>query len=128
MIEVIVHGKHNHRSIMDEGTSTCIMSMSCWKAIGSPNLSQSLTTLNDFDGRSYKPCGILNSLQVELGGETVSLEVEVINELLYYNLPLVHTWVYAMATIVLTYFRMIMFPHKGNIVVFGNLIGVKLLT
>jgi len=58
MIKVIVHGKNIHHSIVDEGVSTYIMSMSCWKAIGSPQLSQSPTTLKPFDGRSYKLCGI----------------------------------------------------------------------
>jgi hypothetical protein len=41
MIQVIVHGKNIHHSIVDEGASTCIMSLSCWKVIGSPQLSQS---------------------------------------------------------------------------------------
>lgn len=39
IIKVIVCGKNIHRSIMDEGASTCIMSMSFWKAIVSPQLS-----------------------------------------------------------------------------------------
>jgi len=66
MFEVIFYGNNIHLSIVDEGDLTCIMSLSCWKAIGSPQLSQSLITLNTFDGQTYKPCGILNSLQVEL--------------------------------------------------------------
>lgn len=65
---------------MDEGASTCIMSMSCWNVIGSPQLSQSPTTLKTFDGRTYKPCNILNTMQVELEGKIVSIEVEVIDE------------------------------------------------
>ena len=28
-----------HRTIVDEGASTCIMSMNCWKTLGSPPLS-----------------------------------------------------------------------------------------
>lgn len=67
------------------------MSTSYWKDIGSSQLSQSPTTLKDFDGRTYKPCGILNSLQVELGGKVVSQEFEVIDIPLDYNLLLCHT-------------------------------------
>ena len=112
MIQFTSHGKNIHHSIVDEGASTCIMSMSCWKAIGSPQLNQLTTTLKSFDGRTYKPYGILNSLQVELGGKTVSTEVEVIDGPLDYNILLGHTWVYVMAAIISTYYRMITFPHK----------------
>lgn len=62
MIEVIIHGKNIHRYIVDEGASTYIMSLFFWKVIGSPQLIQLTTTLKAFDGMTYKPCGILNSL------------------------------------------------------------------
>jgi hypothetical protein len=38
------------RTIVDEGASTCVMSLSCWKAIGSPKLTPSPTLLIAFDG------------------------------------------------------------------------------
>jgi hypothetical protein len=79
------------------------------------------TTLKAFDGRTYKPCGILNSLQVELGGKIVSIEVEVIDGPLDYNLLLGRTWVYAMVVVISTYFCMITFPHKGGIVAIDQL-------
>jgi len=69
----------------------------------------------------YKPCGILNSLQVELAGKNVSIEVEVINIPLDYNLLLGHTWVYAMVAVISNYFRMIVLPHKGRIVAIDQL-------
>jgi hypothetical protein len=31
------------QAIFDEGAATCVMSLACWKAIGSPNLLKSLT-------------------------------------------------------------------------------------
>ena len=58
-----------HRTIIDEGESTCIMSLNCWKSLGSSCLSKSSTTLKAFFGRTYKPCGIINNLHVELGGK-----------------------------------------------------------
>lgn len=100
---------------MDKGALSYIMSMSCWKAIGSPQLTQSPTTLKSFDRRTYNPYGILNSLQVELEGKIVSIEVEVIYEPLDYNLLLGHAWFYAMASFISTYFCMIAFPHKCRI-------------
>ena len=38
------------RTVLDEGASTSVLSLSCWKAIGSPELMKSLTTLKSFDG------------------------------------------------------------------------------
>jgi hypothetical protein len=41
------------RTVVDEGVSTCIISLACWKAIGQPILSPSPTLLTTFDGRSF---------------------------------------------------------------------------
>lgn len=92
------------------------MSMSCWRVIGSPQLCQSSTTLKSFDERTYKRCGILNSMQVGLRGKNVSIEVKFIEKPLDYNLLLGRTWVYDMAAFISTYFCMIIFPHKIGIV------------
>ena len=110
-----------HCTINDEGEYTSIMSLKCWKSLGSPQLSQSSMTLKNFDGRTYKPCGIINNLQVELGGKIVSIDVEVVDGPLDYNILLGRPWVYAMTAIVSTYFRMISFPHKGTIIVINQL-------
>ena len=110
-----------HRTIIDEGASTCIMSLNCWKSLGSLRLSQSSTTLKDFDGRTYKPYGIINNSHVELGGKTVNIDVKVVDEPLDYNILLGRPLVYAMTAIASTYFRMIAFPHKGTITVINQL-------
>ena len=36
------------RTVLDEGASTSVLSLSCWKAIGSPELVTSPTTLKPF--------------------------------------------------------------------------------
>jgi hypothetical protein len=41
------------RTVVDEGASTCVMSLACWKSIGQPELSPSPTLLTAFDGRSF---------------------------------------------------------------------------
>jgi len=107
-----VKALHNtvHRTIIDEEASTCIMSMICWKTLGSPPLSRSSTMLKAFDGRTYTPYGILGNLQVELGGKTVEIDVEVIDENLDYNILLGRPCIYAMAAVVSTYLRKIAFP------------------
>jgi hypothetical protein len=40
-------------TVVDEGASTCVMSLACWKAIGQPILSLSPTLLTSFDGHSF---------------------------------------------------------------------------
>lgn len=81
-------GKTIHQIVVDEGASTCVMSISCWKVIGSPPISQSLNTLESFDGIGFLPYGILSSLPIDLEGKNVNSEGEVVDENLNYNLLL----------------------------------------
>ena len=64
------------------------MSLTCWKALGSPELVPSNTLLTAFDGRSFCPHGILPAFEIKLAGKAVSIEVEVIDAPLDYNLLL----------------------------------------
>ena len=50
-IPVLVKNKRCFRTVIDEGASTCIMSLKCWKSLGSLTLNQSLTIIKAFDGR-----------------------------------------------------------------------------
>ena len=45
------------------------------------------------------------TLSVELGGKTVSIQVEVVDSLLDYNLLLGRNWFYAMSVVTLMVFR-----------------------
>ena len=40
-------------TVIDEGVTTFVMSLSCWKGLGSPKFSNSTTMLTAFDGRSF---------------------------------------------------------------------------
>ena len=51
-------------AVVDEGFATCVMSLVCWKAIGSLTLSKSSNMLTSFDGHSFYPHGILPSFLV----------------------------------------------------------------
>ena len=42
--------KNVFRTVLDEGASTSVLSLSCWKEIGSPELMKSLMKLKAFDG------------------------------------------------------------------------------
>ena len=56
------------------------------------------------------------TLLVELGGETVSIQVELVDALLDYNLLLGRNRFYTMTVVALTIFRTLQFPHLGKIV------------
>ena len=71
-------------TMIDEGTAASMMSLSCWKGLGSPELSQSTTMLTYFNGRSFRK----HRIKVQLGGKTVVIEVEVVDAPLDYNLLL----------------------------------------
>jgi hypothetical protein len=93
---VVVHNQQIHRTILNEGASTCVMYLECWKGLKSPALNKSPTMLHTFDGRVFHPHGILQTLPIQLGGKTVTVDVEVVNAPLDYNLLLRRSWFYAM--------------------------------
>ena len=65
--------------MLDGGAVSCIMSYSCWQALGSPTLVASQTILKAFDGHLFTPHGILTAFPIKLGGKTITVEVEVVN-------------------------------------------------
>ena len=92
-------GNKVFRTVLDEGASTSVLSLTCWKALGSPELVTSPTTLKAFDGRGFQPHGLISALVVELGGKTISIQVEVVDSPLDYNLLLGRNWFYAMTIV-----------------------------
>jgi hypothetical protein len=109
------------RTVVDEGASTCVMSLACWKVIGQPVLSPSPTLLTAFDSCSFQPHDIVPSFPVQLGGKTVCVKVEVFDAPLDYNLLLGRIWTYAMQAVVATIFPVLLFPHEGRIVTIDQL-------
>jgi len=116
LIQVIIKGKTIHQTVIDEGASTYIMSISCWKAIGSPPINQSPNTLEAFYGIGSHPYGILTNLPIMLKGKPVELEVEVVDANPNYNLLLRLSWTHTMFCVVSSLFRVLHFPHEGKIV------------
>jgi hypothetical protein len=102
-------------AVVDESVSTCVMSLVCWKYLGSLTLSKSLNMLTTFDIHSFSPHSILPTFLVQLGGKTVEVEVEVVDVPLDYNLLLGHNWNYAMIVVVSSVFHTHFFPHEGKI-------------
>jgi len=89
-IQVSSKGTNIFRCMVDEGTSTCVMYLSCWKALGSLELVLSSTILQEFDARPFKPHGIIMTFLIELKGKIVEVEVEFFNAPVDYNLLLGH--------------------------------------
>ena len=74
--------------MINKGAATSVMSLACWKGLGSLELSKSATMLTMFGGRSFRPHDILPSLKAHLGGKTIVIEFEVVDAPLDYNLLL----------------------------------------
>jgi hypothetical protein len=56
-----------------------------------------------------------------LGGKSVSVNVEVVDAPLDYNLLLGISWFYSMTIVASSMFRCVQFPHQGKIVTIGQL-------
>ena len=95
--------------MIDEGVVSSVMSLACWNSLGSPMLSKSMNMLTAFDGRSFRLHGILPSLEVQLGGKTVAIEVEVVDAPLDYNLLLGRNWMYNMQVVASSLFQVVCF-------------------
>ena len=103
-------------TVIYEGTATSMMSLSCWKGLGSPTLSQCANMLMTFYGRSFCPHGIFPSLVVQLGGKTIAIKVEEVDAALDYNLLLGRNWMYSMQAVASSLFQVVCFPFNGKIV------------
>ena len=95
--------------------------MSCWRAIGSTKPTNSPTTLKSFDRKYFQPHGLLPALSIEMGGNISSIQVEVVDAPIDYNLLLGRNWFYAMTTVASSVFCTLQFPHLGNIVTIDQL-------
>jgi hypothetical protein len=120
-IQVIVSDKKICRTVIDEGASMCVMSITYWKAIESPPLTESHNTLKAFNDSGFKPYDVLPLLPITLEGKMVNVEVEGFDAPLDYNLLLGHSWIDSMCAIVSTLFRVMHFPHQGKIVIVDRL-------
>jgi len=95
--------------VVDEGVSTCMMSLACLKDIGQPKLFLSPMFLTTFEFHSFFPHGIIPSFPMQLEGKTMCVEVDVVDEPLDYNLFLGCSWNYAMKIVVSSIFSCTMF-------------------
>jgi hypothetical protein len=90
-IQVVVENNNIFRAIIEEGASTCVMFVTCWKDIGSPALTESHYTLKAFNGTGFKTYGVLPLLSIMLEGKVINVEVYVFDAPLDYKLLLDHS-------------------------------------
>jgi len=64
---------------------------------------------------------ILPNLPIIFGGNTIYLYAMVVQGPLYFNLLLGRDYVYVMGALVSSLFRVMYFPHEGNIVIIDQL-------
>ena len=87
-----------------------------WKGLGSPNLVLASSQLLEFNRNTSEPLGFFPQMPITLGGKTVSIDIMVVKGPLDFNFLLGHDYIYSMKAIVSTLFRVMHFPHDGNIV------------
>jgi hypothetical protein len=115
-IPVKIHNITVHCCIIYEGASTCIMSKTIWQKLGSPKLIPSSITLRAYDGQPSSPEGLFQNVPIELGGNTILINIEVIDALIDYNILFRRSYMYAMKAVVSSVFHTMMFPHNGKII------------
>jgi hypothetical protein len=106
-IQVLVGGKKIQCTILDEGSSNYIKYFPYCRALSYPTLTPSPTTLKEFDGHGFQPHRLLQYFVVTLKGKTISVDIEVVDAPLDYNLLLGRSWFYAMTIISSSMFRIL---------------------
>jgi hypothetical protein len=109
------------RCIVDERSSTSILSSLTWKALGSPKLLSATSELISFDRRPSECLGILPQFPISLGGKIVLVDLLVVSSPLEFNMLLGRDYVYAMKVLVSTLFCVMHFPHNRSIVTIDQL-------
>jgi hypothetical protein len=99
-----VNSKTIYRCIVNEGASASILSSSAWKSLGSPMLVTPLHELLDFDIRPSEYLRILLHFPISLGGNTIHVDVIVVQGPLDFNMLLGRDYVYSMNVVVSTLF------------------------
>ena len=108
--------------------SVSILSSIAWQALGCPPLALVTQNLLAFNRRTSQPLGTLPQFPLTLGGETIFLDVMVVQDPLDLDLLLGQDYVYAIKAIVSTLFHVIYFSHDGRMVTIDQLsfIGLDL--
>jgi len=113
--------------VIDKVEFVSIMSSTTWEDLGSPHLVLVTQNLLAFNRATSQPLGIFPKLPITFGGNTIYIDVMVIEDPLDFNLLLGHDHVYVMGALVSSLLCVTCFPHEGRIVIIDKLtfIGPK---
>ena len=108
-------------TILYEGVSVRIMYYTTWQALGSPQLVLVTQNLLAVNGGTNQPLWILPKFSITLGGQTIYIDVMVVQGPLDFNLLLGRDYVYVMGALVSSLFHVVCFLHEGRIVIIDQL-------
>ena len=74
-----------------------------------------------FDGHSFSPYKLIVDCRIEWGVKTIIVDVEVVYAPIDYNFILGRGWIHVMMATVSSESRVILFPHRGKIVMIEQL-------
>jgi hypothetical protein len=103
-IRVEFNSTNIYRCIVDEGSSTSILSSSVWKLLGSLELVSTLHELLAFDRCPSEYLGILPQLPISVGGKIILFDVIVVQVPLDFNMIIGRDYVYSMNAMVFMLF------------------------
>jgi len=113
---MVVHG-----TILDEGMSISIMPSTTWQSLGYPQLVPVTQNLLAFNKGTSQPLGILLKFPITLGGNTIYIDVMVVQCPLDFNLLLECDYVYFMGALVSSLIHVVCFPHEWRIIAIDQL-------
>lgn len=95
-IPISVQDINIHHCIVDDGASTCIMSKSVWKKLGSPKLKPYDIIHRAYNEIPSTPVGLYPSKPVKFAGKIVLIYIKVLDAQLDYNILLGWRCMYVM--------------------------------
>lgn len=108
-------------TLIDDGAFVSILSSTAWKDLGSPQFVPITQNLLAFNRGTIQPLGILPNFPITLGGNTIYIDVMVVQGPLDFNLLLGRDYVCVMGALVCSLFRVTCFPHEGSILIIDHL-------
>lgn len=124
-ISVTIHNLIIHRCIIYEDAFTCIMSTNVWKNLESPELIPSNISRRAYDGHPSQPQGLFQNVPIELGGNKVDIESEVIDAPLNYNILLGHIYMNVINVLASYDFCLMVFSHEGKVLTIDHIAYYK---
>jgi len=97
------------------------MEASVSKKLGSPDLPHSTITLCAWANHPSYTLDLYRNYPITIFGKTISIDINVIDALLDYNILLGHSYTYDISVVTSMVFCKMCFPHNGMIITINQL-------